>query len=231
MSMRTTRSSSVLRLFVSACAVAMLMAPVFPRLALADAPKEWDGLELRPSKSVALLYVRPGASLSGYKKVRLEPLQVAFDKNWDPNASRTGNYRLDKDDMEKIKKALAEEFASVCTGTLTKAGYQVVTESGEDVLDVTPMVIDLYIVAPQKMTAGRSYTYSTDTGRMTLIAELRDSETNQILARVVDKRWAPSNGTFQVATSVSNMSAARTVMQRWADALRKALDVANGKPV
>ena len=231
MSMRTTRSSSVLRTLVGACAVAMLMAPVFPRLAMADAPKEWDGLELRPSKSVALLYVRPGASLSGYKKVRLEPLQVAFDKNWDPNASRTGSYRLDKDDMEKIKKALAEEFASVCTGTLTKAGYQVVTESGEDVLDVTPMVIDLYIVAPQKMTAGRSYTYSTDTGRMTLIAELRDSETNQILARVVDKRWAPSNATFQVATSVSNMSAARTVIQRWADALRKALDVANGKPV
>jgi hypothetical protein len=215
----------------AACAITMLMAPVFPQIAAADMPKEWDGLELRPSKNVAALYVRPGASLAGYKKVRLEPLQVAFDKNWDPNSSRTGNDRLNKDDMEKIKKALAEEFAQVCTQTLTKAGYQVVTETGEDVLDVTPIVVDLYIVAPQKMTAGRSYTYSTDTGRMTLVAELRDSETNQILARVVDKRWAPSNGTMQVATSVSNMGAARVVIQRWADALRKALDVANGKPV
>jgi hypothetical protein len=93
------------------------------------------------------------------------------------------------------------------------------------------MVIDLYIAAPQKMTAGRSYTYTTDTGRMTLVAELRDSETNQILARVVDKRWAPENATFQIATTPSNLGAARVVMQRWAGALRKALDVANNKPV
>jgi len=230
MSMRTSKPSA-LRTLVSAGAVVTLMAAVFPRIAAAaDAPKEWDGLELRPSKNVAALYVRPGASLSGYTKVRLEPLYVAFDKNWDPNSSRQGNYRLNKDDLEKIKKGLAEEFAKVCTDTLAKGGYQVVTESGEDVLDVTPMVIDLYIVAPQKMTAGRSYTYSTDTGRMTLVAELRDSETNQILARVVDKRWAPSNATMQLTTTVTNMGAARDVMKRWADALRKALDVANGKP-
>jgi hypothetical protein len=229
--MRTSKSST-LRTLVSACAVVLLMAPVFSRIAAAaDAPKEWDGLELRPSKNVAALYVRPGASLAGYTKVRLEPLYVAFDKNWDPNSSRTGTNRLNASDLEKIKKALAEEFAKVCSDTLTKGGYQVVTESGEDVLDVTPMVIDLYIVAPQKMTAGRSYTYTTDTGRMTLVAELRDSETNQILARVVDNRWAPANATMQLSTSVTNMSAARLVIQRWADALRKALDVANGKPV
>ena len=230
MSMRTNRSCGI-RALVLTCAVATLVAPVFPRLAVADAPKEWDGLEQRPSKSVDLLYVRPGASLSGYKKVRLEPLYVAFDKNWDPNKGRVGVNRITTDDLEKIKKALAEEFAKVCTAELNKGGYQVVTVAGGDVLDVTPMVIDLYITAPQKMTAGRSYTYTTDTGRMTLVAELRDSETNQILVRVVDKRWAPENATYQVATSVSNMGAARVLLQRWASALRKALDVANGKAV
>lgn len=231
MSMRTTKSS-VIRTLVAACAVAALGAALFPRVALAaDAPKEWDGLERQSSKNVDLLYVRPGASLQGYKRVRLEPLYVAFDKNWDPNQGRVGVNRINKDDLEKIKKGLAEEFAKVATGELAKGGYQVVTETGEDVLDVTPMVIDLYIAAPQKMTAGRSYTYVTDTGRMTLVAELRDSETNQILARVVDKRWAPENATFQVATTPSNLGAARVVMQRWAGALRKALDVANSKPV
>ena len=197
-----------------------------------DAPKEWDGLEQRPSKNVALLYVRPGATLEGYKHVLLRPLQVSFDKNWDPNSSqRSVSSQLTASDFEKIKKALADEFASICKQELAKGGYDVVTEPGEDVLDVQPFVIDLYIVAPQKMTAGRSTTYSTDTGRMTLVAEMRDSDTGQILARVVDKRWAPSTGTWQMATSVSNMGAARQVIQRWATALRNALDVANGKPV
>ena len=194
-------------------------------------PKEWDGLELQPSKNVALLYARPGASLQGYKRIRLEPLQVAFDKNWDPNRSRTGTQRMTKSDFEKIKAALAEEFGKICTEELGKGGYQVVNESDEDVLDVTPFVLDLYIVAPYKASSGMSYTYSTDTGRMTLVAEMRDSETGQILYRVVDKRWAPSTQTYQISNSVTNMGAARVVIERWAVALRNALDVANGKPV
>jgi len=196
-----------------------------------DAPKEWDGLEQRPSKNVALLYVRPGATLEGYKHVRLERLQVSFDKNWDPNAGRRGVNQITAADFEKMKNALADEFAKVVKEELAKGGYDVVTEPGEDVLDVTPFVIDLYVVAPQKMTAGRSTTYTTDTGRMTLVAEMRDSDTGQILVRVVDKRWAPSTGTWQMSSSVTNMGAARQVIQRWAKALRNALDVANGKQV
>jgi len=196
-----------------------------------EAPKEWDGLEQRPSKNVALLYVRPGATLEGYKHVLLRPLQVSFDKNWDPNSGRRGVSQFTAGDYEKMKQTLADEFAKVSKEELAKGGYDVVTEPGDDVLDVQPFVIDLYVVAPQKMTAGRSTTYTTDTGRMTLVAELRDSDTGQILARVVDKRWAPSTGTWQMTTSVSNLGAARTVIQRWAKALRNALDVANGKQV
>jgi hypothetical protein len=195
----------------------------------ADAPKEWDGLEQRPSKNVDLLYVRPGATLAGYKRVRLEPLQVAFDKNWDPNRSRSGTNRLTAADFEKIKKALAEEFAKVCESELAKGGYVLVKESGDEVLDVQPFVVDLYIAAPDKPQAGRSYTYTADPGHMTLVAELRDSETNQILARVVDKRSASTSGMYQLSTSVSNMGAARQIIARWASALRNALDVANGK--
>jgi hypothetical protein len=195
----------------------------------ADAPKEWDGLVLRPSKNVDLLYVRPDASLAGYKRIKLEPLQVAFDKNWDPNRSRVGTNRLTAADFEKIKKALAEEFAKVCESELAKSGYVLVKETGDEVLTVQPFVVDLYIAAPDKQSAGRSYTYTADPGHMTLVAELRDSETNQILARAVDKRSAQTSGTYQMTTSVTNMGAARQIIARWASALRDALDAANGK--
>jgi len=76
-----------------------------------DAPKEWDGLEQRPSKNVALLYVRPGATLEGYKHVLLRPLQVSFDKDWDPNSGRRGTSQFTAGDYEKMKQTLAEEFA------------------------------------------------------------------------------------------------------------------------
>src|SRR5262249_15195206 len=112
-----------------------------------DAPKEWDGLEQRPSKNVALLYVRPGATLEGYKHVRLERLQVSFDKNWDPNSGRRGTSQFSASDYEKMKSTLADEFANVCKDELAKGGYDLVTEPGDDVLDVQPFVMDLYVVA------------------------------------------------------------------------------------
>jgi len=225
--MPTTRTSALARVLAVAAVVAMLAPPLRVSIA-AEPPQEWDGLQLTPSKRVSRLYLRPGASLKGYKHVRLAPLQVAFDKNWNPNASRVGQSRLTNDDFEKIKKALAEEFAKVWAKDLADAGYDVVTEAGDDVLDVTPFVIDLYIAAPDKPTAGRSRTYTADPGRMTLVAELRDSDTGQILARAIDARQS-SWSTFQVSSSVSNMAAASQMISRWASTLVDALNAANGR--
>jgi hypothetical protein len=64
---------------------------------------------------------------------------------------------------------------------------------------------------------------------MALVAELRDSETGQNIARVIDRRNLPSTGNFQITTSVSNLGSARQVIARWASALRAALDAANGR--
>jgi len=64
---------------------------------------------------------------------------------------------------------------------------------------------------------------------MTLVAELLDSETGQVLARVVDHQRARSSGTFQLTTNVSNLGAARPIIARWASILRSELDAANGR--
>jgi Protein of unknown function (DUF3313) len=226
--MSITRTLALSGAFAVACVVATLATPGWGVATAAEPPTEWDGLQLTPSKKVTRLYLRPGASLKGYKHVRLEPLQVAFDKNWKPNASRVGTNRLTADDFEQIKKALADEFAKVWAKELADAGYDVVTQPGDDVLDVTPFVVDLYIAAPDKPTAGRSRTYTADPGRMTLVAELRDSDTGQILARAIDAR-AHSWSTFMVASSVTNMSAARQMISRWASVLIDALNEANGR--
>lgn len=193
-----------------------------------QAPQEWDGLQLRPSRAVDLLYARPGASLEGYKAVRLEPLQVSFDQNWNPNRGSRST-QLTAADFERITNTLSQEFARVSASELARSGYAIVQRSGPDVLEVQPFIVDLFITAPSTQGAGRTRTYTANAGRMTLVAELRDSETNTILFRVVDRRNASSTGTFQLSTSVSNMGAARQAIQRWAAALRSALDAANGK--
>ena len=219
----------MIRSLVVASIATVLIAPaVWPVPAAAQAPTEWDGLVQRPNRAVDLLFVRPDASLAGYKRVRLEPLQVSFDRNWQPNRGSAGR-PLTAADFDRIKRTLAQEFARVAESELARGGYTLVKESGEDVLDVHPAVIDLFIAAPERRAAGRTRTFTANPGRMTLVAELRDSETGQILARVVDRRNAPSSGVFQLTTSVTNIGAARSIIARWASALRSALDAANGR--
>ena len=69
--------------------------------AVAQAPTEWDGLTLVPSKRGEFVYVRQGASLAGYKRVRLDPVEVAFHKNWDPNrGTQSPSRKLSKANIE-----------------------------------------------------------------------------------------------------------------------------------
>jgi hypothetical protein len=210
-------------------ALACVAALVMPAFAAAQPPGEWDGLVLRPSSAVDLLYVRPEASLAGYKRVRLEPLQVSFHQDWNPNRTRHGTSRLTAADFDNIKTSLANTFATTATSELARGGYAVVTEPGEDVLDVTPLIVNLIITAPDTQTAGRTRTYTANPGQMTLVAELRDSETGQILVRVADNQRARSTGIFQWTTSVSNTAAARQIITGWAATLRRQLDAANGR--
>ncbi len=191
-------------------------------------PAQWDGLVQHDSKRVSLLYLRPGVSLQGYKRVLLQPLQVSFDKNWDPNHNQPSSARrLTRDDFDRIKKTLAEEFAKGAAAELAKGGYSVVTEAGDDVLEVQPFVVNLYITAADKQAPGRSRTYVANTGYMTLVAELRDAQTDAILARAVDHFSGTRSTTFQLSGSVANMADARRAIAKWAAALRAALDEAN----
>jgi hypothetical protein len=207
-----------------------IVAALLPAMAADEPPKEWDGLVRVNSKQIDHLYKLPEANFSGYKRVRLDPIEVEFDKNWKPNESeRSPSRRLTNSDLEKIKKTLAEEFRKVFTEELAKNGYPVVDQDDDDVLRVSAAIANLYITAPEKMSAGRSRTYTTNAGHMTLVAELRDSVTGKLMARAVDSVQARDTGTFMITTSVSNLASARTALSKWARVLREGMDAATGR--
>jgi len=222
---RVSGRLSLAVLVMSAAAAALL-----PAMAADEPPKEWDGLARVSSKKLDHVYKLPEADFSGYKRVRLDPIEVEFDKNWKPNQSqRSPSQRLTNEDIEKIKKALAEEFRKVFTEELSKNGYTVVAESDDDVLRVSAAIVNLYITAPEKMSAGMSRTYTTSAGHMTLVAELRDSVTGKLMARAVDSVQGRDTGNFMITNSVTNMSSARTALSQWARVLREGLDDATGR--
>ena len=55
------------------------------------------------SKNLDHVYKLPEADFSGYKRVRLDPIEVEFDKNWKPNDStRSPSQRLTNEDIEPL---------------------------------------------------------------------------------------------------------------------------------
>jgi hypothetical protein len=194
-----------------------------------QAPASWDGLEKRDAKGVDALYVRPNYKFPHYKKIILDPCSVSFSKDWDPNSTTPDlSRRLNSDDIQKIKDALAKLFRERFTRELTEGGYEITDTASENTLRVTPAIIDLYVNAPDKMAPGISRTYTTSAGAMTLAMEMRDAPTGALLARVVDRQRAMDTGRLQWTNSVTNSADAQRAIDQWARQLRAGLDRVNG---
>ena len=199
--------------------------------ALAQQPKNleeamsYDGLQKITVKGIDMAYALPGATLSGYTKVLIDPVGVRFHKDWKPQV--TGTRRsLSSDEQQKIRDNVAKIVNDAFVGELKKGGYSVVTEAGPDVLRVQANILNLYITAPDVMTPGRARVYTLTAGEMTLLAELSDSDSGEIFARVIDRYQARSTGSFQISSGVSNAAEARIAATSWAKILRTALDKA-----
>jgi hypothetical protein len=65
---------------------------------------------------------------------------------------------------------------------------------------------------------------------MTLLMELRDSQSGALLVRAVDKEKGRTSGNLTVEDAVSNSAEARRALEMWAGLLRAALDAARGTP-
>ena len=215
-----------------ACTAALLVASMLPMAAVTAAPKQdldqlmgYDGLVRIKVKDVDLAYARPGATLAGYKFIKLDPVEVRFRKDWDPY--RTGSrIKLSSQERESIRTGVAKiVFDEFVTELHSRGGYKVVADADVDVLRVKVNIVNLYVNAPDIVTPGRSRTYTVSAGEMTIIAELFDSESGEILARIVDRREARnSSGQMELSSSTVNAAEAASIAAGWARILRKGLD-------
>jgi hypothetical protein len=200
--------------------LAALMLAGTPLALAADPPENWDGLvEIKP-KRIDAAYLLPGADFRPYTKLMMDPVEVAFEKNWARDYNRdaaTLSNRLTPEHVEKIAQAARDAFTEVFTEAYQKAGLALVTAPGADVLRVRPGVVNLSIAAPDTMTSSRSRTYTMESGEATLFLEVRDSTTGALLGRALDRRATRNTGRVQVSNTVTNLSDFKALFRQWAD--------------
>ena len=187
-----------------------------------------DGLHRVPDSKLAIVYAEPGADLGPYNRVNLMQAYVAFKKNWERDQRRSSAQplRISSKDIEKIKDTLSAEFHEVFKNALVDAGYELTEEAADDVMIVRPAVINLDVNAPDTMSAGRSTTFTSSAGEMTLYIELYDSVTGDIIAKALDRRLDRNSGFYTWTNSVTNRAAADRILKGWAKVLVEALNEA-----
>ncbi|MGH6743731.1 uncharacterized protein DUF3313 [Novosphingobium sp. PhB57] len=194
----------------------LLLACAVPALA-AKAPDTWDGLMHVKSSKIETVYLQPDADFRGYTKVMIDPAEIAFRKNWQrehgfaEDRGRPVSNEQARDILEQAKTGFHKLFVEA----YQKAGYQVVDQPGSDVLRLSTAVVNLDVVAPDPMTAGRSWTFSRDAGGGTLVIEARDSRTGALLGRAVDSRSMEDSRAY-LRNTVTNTADFEDLFAHWA---------------
>lgn len=190
-----------------------------------------DGLELKTQTKRRVVYVKPGASLTQYTRFALADCYIEFSKQWldDYNrVTREPSGKITESDLAEVKTDLAAQFRKIFTDELTKGGYAISETTGSDVLILRPALINIAVNAPDIRKPGRTHTYASSAGQMTLYLELWDSASSMILGRVMDAK-ADDDFYGQRMTSVDNRAAADLLIRMWAVELRKKMDASQGK--
>ncbi|HVF17078.1 MAG TPA: hypothetical protein VNA21_09205 [Steroidobacteraceae bacterium] len=72
-------------------------------------------------------------------------VDIAFGRGWERN-QRSATSDWSREDSERIERELAELFAETARRELqVEGGYEIVSEAGQDVLEIRLSIIDLYI--------------------------------------------------------------------------------------
>lgn len=188
-----------------------------------------DGLHRIRHSGFANAWVRPDAVFAEYDSVVLAPPLVAYKRTPRPRGtsefSNVANHPLDEDQLATVKRYFAEAFAK----EFARSEYfAFVDVPGERSLIIVPAILDLVVEAPTDRT--RIYeSFSASTATMTILLDLRDARTGEVLARFAERRAATTpgaQGTNSVFRDdhVNAASALRTTFRDWARTLRERLD-------
>ena len=188
--------------------------------AAAAPPSTWDGLVQVKSKRFQFVYLQPGADFRGYTKVLVEPTEVAFHKDWRADYNRSSRMlgaRVSEAELQRTITQGVEAAHDIFVNAWTKGGYPVVDTPGPDVLRVRTGIVNIWVNAPDRPSAGRSFSFAPEAGRATLVVEVRDSTTGALVGRAVDQKVVGDTITAW-RTSGSNRSDFRIQAQEWANA-------------
>lgn len=190
-----------------------------------EAGMSFDGLYPVKGGSADYAWARPGADISQYSKIMLQGVGIEYRPGGESGRlhharSRADHFEISEKQKERLNEILREAFSDELGRS---EHFKVVEAPGPDVLLVRGGLLDVVSFVPPE-PIGRTEIYLSSVGEATLVLEIRDSVSEAIIARAVDRRAAEDSLGFNESNRVNNIAEVRRLAKTWARLLRQRLD-------
>jgi hypothetical protein len=190
-----------------------------------DAEVTFDGLHRVDNSAFADAWADPDIDFSRYSKFIAGGAVFEFRA-----VRRTGGTRASSSQNEfwiddASKERLEEEVSAVFQEELAKSERFTETDTpGPDVIIIRGALHDIVSrVPPEQM--GRGDIFLSSVGEATLILEVVDSMSGEVIARTVERRAAQrAGGQAMRSSTVTTWAEVRRLARRWATTLRDGMD-------
>ena len=193
----------------------------------AEAEVTFDGLYPVKGGTADAAWARPNVDISQYSKIMLQGVGIEYrpggesGKLYRAGGNRVDYFELTDKQKRKFEEVLREAFLKELGNS---EHFTIVDEPGPDVLLIRGGLLDVVsFVPPEQM--GRGGIYLSRVGEATLVLEIRDSVSEAIFVRAVDRRAAENTARgFSESNRVTNTAEVRRMVNFWARLLRERLD-------
>lgn len=190
-----------------------------------EAELSFDGLYPIKGGSADAAWMRQGADISKYSKIMLQGVGIEYRPGGESGRlyhARSSADHFEITDQQKAK--LVQVMRDAFRDELGRSErFTIVDEPGPDVLLIRGGLLDVVSFVPPE-PVGRSEIYLSRVGEATLVLEIRDSVSEAVIARAVDRRAAEDSLGFNESNRVNNAAEVRRMAKTWARLLRERLD-------
>ena len=197
-----------------------------------DAEISFDGLHRVDNARFASSWADPDIDFSRYSKVMPGGAEFEFRavrKTGQAGRARSSDTKFWISDEDRAR--LEEETSAIFAEELQNSTrFEVTDTKGDDVIIIRGALHDIVSRVPPDMV-GRGEVWLSSVGEATIIIEVIDSMSGEVIFRAAERRAAePGQGTTGVrSNSVTTWAEVRRLMRRWARTLREGLDSIPGE--
>jgi hypothetical protein len=191
-----------------------------------DAETTFDGLVRIDHARFAAAWIDPDIDLRQYNKII--PGRAEFEFRNVQRMSATAARRSNESEFwisDSNRQRLVDTVSEVFDEELQNSEHFTIAETpGPDTLIIVGGLHDIVSQVPPE-NIGRSEVWISSLGEATLVIELRDSLSNEVIYRAVERRAIERPGNQMVrANTATTWAEVRRWARRWAVSLREGLD-------